>query len=714
MKNRILLAWVLLLTLLVASDAALAAPPPQGFRPGLSGTGAMDAGILTQIEWSADGKYVEFTNWGNRYRFDLRRKTCETVEVKKKEKKDAGGKEKKRPSRGERRRRGEGKEEGKGEGELRRIPRPGRGRQYMTERSPDGKWYAVCKEWNVALENDETGEAIQVTKEGHRKFRYGTANWMYGEELNERHGMWWSPDSKKLVFYEFDERPVKDYYLTRDLTKYNTSLYTEGYTKAGDPNPIVSLIIYDLESGKCTPVDTGAEDQYLYGMRFTPDGSELLYHRTDRRQKRLDIMALNFDTAETRVVVQETQDTWQDNAPYMRFLEDGKRFIWETEKTGWKQYELRDLDGSLVCTLTKGDYPATGIVKIDEEKGFIYYTAYSDKHPLCLQLHRVRLDGTRQKRLTALSFNHSRFDLSPDRKWFIVRYEDVETPPSTALFSTEGKLVSTLAEGPKLESHLSELFSYQAADGVTVLYGVLYKPEGFDPKKQYPLMVSVYGGPGSRAIRNTFRRQGHPTTKRGYLVARFDNRGTGGRGKAFMGAVYEKLGDVDIRDQADGVRYLRKRPYVDGNRVGIYGVSYGGFMAAMGVLRHPDVFHAASVGSGVTDWRQYDSIYTERYMNLPQDNPEGYRAGSCTPYMDQFKGKMLIMHGMLDDNVHPNNAWELIDALDKAKKKYESRFFPRAGHGVPGSDTMWEFFRRHLIASHEAEAAGKSSVETGS
>ncbi len=643
-----------------------------------------NSGSIARAEWSDDGLFLTFDSGGTSYRFDLKKETLH----------EQG--ESSRTAVGNRARRTGG---GRRRTELRagsmRIPRPGRGRQYMTEPSPDGKWYAHCKDWNVVIENASTQETIAVTSGGHRKFRYGTANWVYGEELNVRHGMWWSSDSMRLVFYQFDERPVKDFYLTLGLTGFNTELDVEGYTKAGAPNPVVTLKIHDLATGETIPVDTGDGDQYLFGMRLTPDGSELLFHRTDRRQKKLEVMALDTRSGATRVVVAETQETWQDNSPTMRFLEDGQRFIWETEKTGWRQYELRHLDGSLICTLTRGDFPASRIIDVDENGGWMFYYAYSGPHPLCAQVHRVRLDGSGQKRLTGRPFHHSRFNASPDGKWFTVQFENVETPPSTALYTMEGELISVLAEGPRIEKNLTELFSFKADDGVTDIYGVLHKPEDFDPQRKYPLIVAVYGGPGSRAVRNTYQ-SGTRDTRRGYLLARIDNRGTSGRGKAFKGAVYGKLGDVDIRDQADGVRYLRQRPYVDGERVGIYGHSYGGFMAAIGILRHPDAFRAAVVRSAVTDWRHYDSIYTERYMNLPQDNPEGYTMGSCMTHVERFEGKMLIMHGLLDNNVHATNVWQLIHALDRAGKKYESRFFPTAGHGTGGTDTQWEFFDRHL------------------
>ena len=298
--------------------------------------------------------------------------------------------------------------------------------------------------------------------------------------------------------------------------------------------------------------------------------------------------------------------------------------------------------------------------------------------------------------------NYSRFNLSPDGKCFTAQYEDINTPPSTALFSNEGERVKVLAQDEKPEKHLSELFSFKAEDGKTILYGVLHKPKDFDPFQKYPLILSVYGGPDSRAVSNRYQ-NGHRYCERGYMVAQIDNRGTSGRGKAFKAAAYKKLGDVDIGDQADGIRYLMTRPYVDAERIGIVGHSYGGYMAAMGIVKHPDVFTVAVDRAGVTDWRNYDSIYTERYMSLPQDNEEGYDNGSAMKFVKNLKerNKLLIMHGMVDDNVHPNNAWQFIDALDKAKVKYESRFFPTGTHGFGGSDTQWEFFDRWLIEPYK-------------
>lgn len=645
-------------------------------------------GVISNVKWSEDGKTLEFVVDQIKYQFDLTQHVKKALgELSEEEKKKA---REERISRFRRMR----------ESSDPRIKIPTRGRQFMVEKSPDGQFYAICENWNVTLENIQSQAKTQVTTSGNVKYRFGTANWVYGEELRVRHGMWWTPDSKKLIYYVFDENPVQDFYLIGNLTDVITTSMVEGYTKAGDPNPIVSLAMYDLETQVNTSFDCG-EGEYFYNMRFSPDDEEFLFNRTDRHQRHLDVVALDYETGRTRVVVSETQKTWQENAPAMQFLEDGKRFIWETEKSGFRQYELRHLEGNLIATLTQGDYPALNVVRVDEDNGWIYYLANSDKnHPLCSQLHRVRLDGKGQKKLTSFPLNHSNIHISPDGKWFTVQYENVATPPSTALYTTEGKQVAVLAQSPDFTNDRSELFTFKAQDGKTDIFGILHKPKNFDPSKKYPLIVSVYGGPDSRAVFQRFRR-GHQYNDSGYLVAQIDNRGTSGRGKAFKDAVYGKLGVVDIQDQADGVRYLRERPYVDGNRVGIVGHSYGGYMAAMGILRHPDVFSVAVDRAGPTWYRNYDSIWTERYMSLPQDNAEGYENGKCMNYVKNLNGHLLIMHGLMDDNVHPTNAFQFIEALNKAGKfkHYETRFFPLNDHGFGGNDMQMEFFERYLKPS---------------
>ena len=642
-------------------------------------------GRISRINWNDEQSRLEFVRNDVKYEIDL-----ETFELS----------ERDVPAEAE-----DGDDE---PSESRRRPRrPGRGRQRDHETSPDKVYIARCVDWNVVIDraDEDDPQRIAVTTDGTRKRRFGKASWVYGEELEQNSAMWWSPDSTKLAFYELDETDVKDFYLTTKLTEWRTDVAKEGYPKAGEPNPIAKLWIYDVPSGESTAVQVGDDpEQYVYQVRFSPDGSLLLFNRTNRHQNVLELVAADVETGTSRVVVTETQRTWQRNRPYIKFLDDGQRFIWQTEKTGWLQYELRNLNGSLVCSLTRGDYPAAEVLDVDEDAGVMYYMAYSDAHPLNAQLHRIGLDGKGQTRLTPEPMNH-RVRLSPDHTYFVTTYETAEIPPTTALYSIEGEWLITLGESnaSRLDEFgltAPELFTCKAADGVTDLYGLLYKPSNFDPRRTYPLIIDVYGGPQSQRVRNRFR-AANAYCEFGFLIAVIDNRGTRGRGKAFEEAVYMNLGIVDLADQVAAVHFLTQRPYIDAERVGIFGHSYGGYMSALAVVKRPDVFHVAVASSPVTDWRNYDTIYTERYMRTPAENPDGYEQGSCLTFADQLTGKLLLMHGMVDDNVHPSNSWQLVDKLQLAGKSFSMVFFPNYAHGLrgPANAIRWEFLYDHLIAN---------------
>lgn len=636
-------------------------------------------GIIGSILWSEDGACLYYTSGDRRFRFDLNQKKVMAIFQ------DYQGLVSAHVDLTPRR------------------PNPPRGRQYPTENSPDGNWIAVCENYNVIIRHQQTQQEIPITTDGRRKLHYGAANWIYGEELGQTHALWWSPDSTKLAFYAFDETQVEDFYLVGGLTDIQTSVIVESYPKAGAANPIAKLMIYDLISRTTTNVDCGPDpDQYIYNIRFTPDGRELLFSRLNRSQNKLEIVAVDVNKHRTRIVLGETQTTWQYDLPIMRFLDDGRRFIWQTEKTGWSQFELRRLDGSFICDLTTGDYVATDIGYLDETEGWLYYTAFSDQNPLNQQLHKVRLDGSDQTRLTKKSYNYNNLHISPDKKWLIAQHQAVNHPPQTNLYDIEGNYIATLAVSSDLalietdQLMLPELFSYKADDLTTDLYGILHFPSNFDPKKKYPMILDVYGGPGSQRVHNLYQPL-NPNTEYGFIIASIDNRGTPNRGKDFADATWLRLGDVDVKDLADGVEFLRRRSYIDDRRVGIVGHSYGGYLATMALLKYPNVFHAAVDRAGPTDWRNYDSVWSERYLRTPRQNPRGYQQASCLNYVDQLKGHLLIMHGLIDNNVHPTNAFQLIDALDRAGKKYECRFFPRADHNFAGRDTQWDFFYRHLI-----------------
>lgn len=609
----------------------------------------------------------------------------------------------------------------------RRPPRIWGRRGRYTERlpSPDGRWIAVHRDYNVFLEQPsaEAGEGgeqdlpeadpvatiqattIPVTSDGERWMRYGTISWLYREDKGQYEAMWWSPDAKKLAFYKFDERKVPKHSFAYDYITPHTQVRQRAYPNPGEPVPAVTMFIYDLATGTTTPVDCGPNpDQYIYNVRYTPDGRELLFSRLDRRQRHMETLAADVETGRTRLVFEMQSDTWQLNKPATLFLEDGRRFILTTWDSGFSQYELRHLDGSRICTLTRGAFPVRRIIRVDEEHGWLYYSAFTREHPMNLQLYRVGLDGRGQRRLTPdPAINYSNFSVSPGNDYFMAQAETINLPASTHLFDLEGNLVKTLAEGdmslvedPRWPQ--VEIFSYLADDGETVLYGSLSKPRDFDPEKTYPLALEIYNGPGAEGVKNVYQLP-HGATRHGFLVAFINGRGTSDRGEAFLKAVYRKMGILDLKDQVDGVRLLCRRPYVDADRVGVYGTSHGGYMAAQALFQYPDVFKCSVANAGVMDNRYYTAIYIERFMDLPEENPEGYEQTSCFNHIDRYRGGLLIQHGMIDDNVHMNSALRLVDELSKTGKPFEMRLYPNNGHwiGSAGYAYQWEFLKKHLF-----------------
>jgi dipeptidyl-peptidase-4 len=432
------------------------------------------------------------------------------------------------------------------------------------------------------------------------------------------------------------------------------------------------------------------------------------------------VAAANPATGACRVVLREEWPTgWVNSEPRMVFLADGHRFVWESQRNGWNNFYLHDLAGTRVVPITTSTtFEASALVKINEQTGTVFYTARDGDNPLKLQLHRVGLDGTRDRRLTDPAFHHliggcipdlgSRPEqppvplpcsVSPDEAYFVDVYQTHDTPPSTQLVDVaSGKPVAAVAASDtrkfvELGLKKTEMFTYMAADGSTPLRGLIQFPSTFDAGKKYPTLVGVYGGPefATNAARETFVTPS-PLTEYGFLVVNLDSRGVPGLGKRTLDAVYQKLGQAEIDDTAEGIKALWHRPYVDKARVGIFGTSYGGYISLMELLRHPDVIADASSSSPVTDWRNYDSIYTERYMWMPQENKRGYDAGSAVIYAKDLAGRLLLYYGTADNNVHPSNSLQLIEALQGVGKSLDVQIGPDRGHSGVNQDRMMEFF----------------------
>jgi dipeptidyl-peptidase 4 len=666
--------------------------------------GAVKSGAVTPA-WGADGKSFEYTFDGKRYRFDVAARQATTIG----EAAEPAG-------------RGRG---GRGQGG------PERGRQYGAADSPDGSLRAQYneKDRNLYVIDVATKAETAITSDGsaEKRIKYGTASWVYGEELDQTTAMWWSPDSKKLAFYRFDESTVPDYYLQLDQTKLQSSVDTEAYPKAGAPNPVVDLLIYDVASKKTTKVDVRdgkpfADDvvgHYAYHVNWSPDGRELLFNRTNRRQNILEMVAAEPASGEVRVVLREEWPTgWIENSPTTVFLKDNRRFIWQSERNGWSNFYLYDLGGKLITPLTThATFEAVSLVKVDDAAGVMFYTARDGDNPLKLQLHRVGLDGRGDVRLTDPKFHHTvgscmagaaggrgrggqgSCGIAADNRHFVDVYQAHNTPPATRLAdAASGKTVaevvaSDLTKFEQLGLKKAELFTFKAADGQTTLHGLIQFPSTFDASRKYPVLVQVYGGPASASntARETFVTPS-PLTEYGFLVVNVDSRAAPGRGKRVLDQIYLKLGQVEIDDMAAGVRSLGSRPYVDAARVGMFGTSYGGYASVLSLLRYPDVYAAASASSPVTAWNHYDSIYTERYMWIPQENKAGYDAGSAMTYAKDLKGRLMLYWGTADNNVHPSNMMQLISALQGAGRSFDVQVGPDRGHSGLNTDRMMEFF----------------------
>jgi dipeptidyl-peptidase-4 len=671
---------------------------------------AVKSGALN-VTWK-DGRTFEYARDGRLYRFDVTTKLATEIGAAPAQPSGRGG-------------RGAGLE---------------RGRQAGSAASPDNRLKAFYRARNLWLSDADGGAETQITTDGSEKDRikYGTASWVYGEELSQTSAMWWSPDSTRIAYYRFDERQVPDYHLQLDQTSIQSKDDVEAYPKAGAPNPVVDLYVYDVANKTSTridvrdgkPVDNSVVGHYVYRVAWSADGSELLFNRTNRRQNILEYAAANPATGATRVIVREEWPTgWIENNPSMQFLEDGRRFIWESSRNGWSNLYLHDLSGRLITPLTTHTtFEVGNVIKIDEAAGVVFYTARDGDNYMKIQLHRVGLDGKGEVRLTDPAFNHSiggcltgggggggrggsgqsggsgACGISPDNKYFIDVYQTHDTPPATRLVDAmTGRPVAELAQSDLtkftgLGLKKAEMFTYKAADGRTELHGIIHFPSNFDPGRKYPALVSVYGGPASASntARETFVTPSG-TTEYGFLVLNLDSRAVPGQGKRMLDQIYMKLGQVEIDDMAEGVKSLWNRPYFDRTRVGIYGTSYGGYSAVMSLLRHPDVFAAASASSPVTAWYHYDTVYTERYMWLPDENKAGYDAGSAMTYAKNLKGRLMLYYGTADNNVHPSNMMQLIRELQQAGKSFEVQVGPDRGHSAINPDRMMEFFIENLV-----------------
>lgn len=579
-----------------------------------------------------------------------------------------------------------------------------RGRAYGDILSPDLKYRAYTRNYNLYVK-DMDGNETPLTTDGTEDLRNAFPDWVYPEELGQYQAFWWSPDSKKIAFMQFDEKPVTKYPIVHDVQPI-PRFELLGYPKPGGNNPIVRFFIADIASKKLVRLETGDDlDVYLYRGQWTNDSKEFTYHRLNRLQNKLELFAADPATGKTRLFLTDTDPCYIDEQTDLVFLKDNQRFLWTSERSGWREIYLYDLTGKLLKQLTNAKLPVRSIQGVDEARGWVYFGGF-EANGTESHFYKVRLDGNGFARMTREPGSHN-VSFSPGFDYYTDAFSSFDQPMKSTLYQADGKEVKVLATSVPTKEFLDlklikpERFTFKSADGKYDLDGLVYFPAHFDPKDKYPLLLPVYGGPGSKGVNNSYKMAdgNQALAQLGFLVAVCDFRGVSGRGKNFQNLHYMKLGQVELEDHVAFVKALGQRPYVDTTRVGVTGHSYGGYFTCLALLKEPDVFHVGVAGAPVTDWRNYDSIYTERYMRRPQDNPDGYEKGSCLTYAKNLKGKLFIHHGAVDDNVHPGNTIQLVQALLKENKKFDMMIYPEQQHGIAFQrygESRVEYFIEHL------------------
>ena len=562
--------------------------------------------------------------------------------------------------------------------------------------SPDKAWVAFTRKNDLYTINIASGKEYRITNDGTDLILNGYASWVYFEEILGRptryKSYWWSPDSKQIVFMRMDDTKVPLFPIYGETGQHGYSENTR-YPKAGDANPTVRIGITPVEGGPLTWADFNENEDQYFGMPYwTPDAKTLLIQWMNRGQDNLIIYAVNPSTGSKKEVYNEKQKTWidlDDQGGRISFLANNKGFILQSDKDGWDQLYLHNNDGTLKNQITTGPNWSTSVQFIDEAKNIIYFTS-RQQNSVRTDLYRVDFDGKNQMRLTFGDYTHAA-DLSPNGSYFTTRYSNASTPDRLALLNNNGKLMLELGDSkaPDFDAYAiakTEILRIPSEDGLFQLPIRITWPLNFDPAKQYPVMINIYGGPNAGTVRDGWQFSGQTQwwAKEGLIQVAMDHRASGQFGKNGINYMHRNLGNWELKDWITIVKWLRTHG-ADSTRVGIAGFSYGGYMTCMALTAGAGYFTHGLAGGSVTDWKLYDSHYTERFMDTPAENPQGYAAGSVMTYADQYKGLLRIYHGTMDDNVHMQNSLQLVKKLQDAKKHFEFMLYPGGRHGWGGN-----------------------------
>jgi len=572
--------------------------------------------------------------------------------------------------------------------------------------SPDGRQVAFRRQQDLYTLDIASRKETRLTSDGSPTLLNGQLDWVYPEELSLGTAYWWSPDSKRLAYLQFDisHEPV---FPQVDLLAPRGKLEPERYPKAGDPNADVHVGVVPAGGGATQWMDLGETRGFLIArVDWLPGGASLAIQRLNRVQSRLDLLLADPSTGSTSLLLREEDPYWVDVTDSYRFLRDSKHFIWSSARDGFRHLYLYSMDGKLVHPLTRGDWDVTQIAGVDEAAKTVYYVSTAQT-PLERHLYRVGFDGKHPARLTETAGMHA-ISMSPTTEYYLDTQSSLTSPRQRTLHAKDGKqtavyMAADRSATDELEILPTEIVKVPASGGAQ-LYARLITPAGFTPGKKYPAIVMIYGGPGVQTVQNTWTGASwdQALAARGFVIWQLDNRGSLGRGHLWQSAIYHNLGAKELEDQKEGIRYLESLGFVDESRLGIYGWSYGGYMTLYSLLNAPDLFRAGIAGAPVTDFRNYDTIYTERYMGLPQDNADGYRRSSVVAKAADLKAKLLIVHNFGDDNVHFQNTLQMADALERAGKQFDMKVYTQKTHGVTGPvrkqmlEGLTQFFEKNL------------------
>lgn len=578
--------------------------------------------------------------------------------------------------------------------------------------SPKGTYISFIRDQNLFIKNIATGEERAITTEGGGNIKMGMAEFVAQEEMGRMTGYWWAPDESYIAFAKVDESPVE--VITRsEIYADDIKMIEQRYPKAGTANVNIELAIENIQTKERQWVDLGKEkDIYLARGKWMPDSQTFTYQWQSRDQQKLELRAYNVQSESQKTLLSETSDTWVNLHDDLHFLKQNNQFIWASEKDGFKHLYLFGQDGKLVRQLTKGDWVVEEVRAIDEDKGVIYFTGRKDT-PLESHLYSVTLKGGDISRISEREGFHE-INFAADGSIYVDEFSTANRPPQVSLHQASGKQITWLEENkldndhpltPYLDSWNEPEFGTLTTPDDATLYYRLYKPEDTSTKR--PAIVFLYGGPHAQVVTNKWGGNRGLLMQywvdQGYVVFSVDNRGSNYRGKGFEDPIYKKMGTVEVDDQVEGVKFLRSLDYVDPERIGVHGHSYGGYMTLMTMFKAGEYFKAGVSGAPVTDWRLYDTHYTERYMGNPAKDDDAYTNSSVFPYADGLKGPLLIYHGMADDNVLFTHSTRLYKHLQDMAKPFETMDYPGKKHSIRGKQTgthlyktITNFFNRNL------------------